>query len=235
MDVNGKVVIVTGASEGIGLGAAQLLAARGAKVALNARSKDKLEKISAKLPNSLVVHGDMRDEDSIRAMVEKVQAHYGRIDVLINNAGQALHVPVEHVKPEEYRSVFQLNVIGVLVAMQAVIPLMRAQGGGVIINISSGTSKMFLPNRAPYASTKYALNCLSLTARAELAPDNIRVGVVYPGITTTRFIENAARVQFAGPRRTGMQPDSVEHVADKILEAIETEAAEVYADSIKPK
>ncbi len=235
MDIKDKVVIVTGASEGIGLAAAQLLAAKGAKVALNARSKDKLDKISADMPDSLVVHGDMRDEKSIRAMVDKVQAHYGRIDVLINNAGQALHVPIEHVKLDEYRSVFELNVIGVLVAMQAVIPIMRAQGGGIILNISSGTSKMYIPNLAPYASTKYALNCLTLTARAELAPDNIRVGVVYPGITTTRFIENAARVQFAGPRRTGMQPDSVEHVADKILEAIETEAAEVYADSIKPK
>jgi NAD(P)-dependent dehydrogenase (short-subunit alcohol dehydrogenase family) len=101
-------------------------------------------------------------------------------------------------------------VVGALTAMQAVIPLMREQGGGVIINISSGTTKMVIPNVGPYASTKAALNTLTLTARLELAPDNIRVGLVYPGITATDFIKHAASVRISNDRRQIMSMESPE-------------------------
>lgn len=235
MDIAGKNVLVTGASEGIGLATARLLAEEGAKVALVARSAAKLEQLASQLPNALAVATDMRDERAVRAMVKQVYEHYGRIDVLINNAGQGMHVPVEHANIEQYRAIFQLNVVGVLTAMQAVIPLMRAQGGGVIINISSGTTKMVAPNVGPYASTKVALNTLSLAARLELAPDNIRVGLVYPFITETDFIKHAASVRISNDRRHIRQGESPEQVAEKIAEAIRTEAAEVYADSLKSR
>lgn len=239
MDVAEKVVLITGASGGIGLASAHLLAQRGAKLALAARSAEKLERIVSELPNAFAIPTDMRSEAEVRRMIDQTQQHYGRIDVLINNAGQGLHVPIEKLDLEQYRSVFELNVVSVIVAMQAVIPIMRTQGGGVIINISSGTSKI-APERlgratvGPYASTKYALNAISLTARQELADANIRVGLVHPGVTATDFSANYAN----GPRNTQNQPgvmpaDSAEYVAEKILEAIQTEDAEVYADSVK--
>ena len=239
MDIAEKIVLITGASGGIGLATARLLAQKGAKLALAARSAEKLERIVAELPNAFAIPTDMRHEDEVRRMIARTQEQYGRIDVLINNAGQGLHVSVEKVDLEQYRAVFELNVISVVAAMQDVIPIMRTQGGGVIINISSGTSKI-APERlkqatvGPYASTKYALNAISLIARQELAVDNIRVGLVYPGITATDFSANLANGPRTMQNRPGVMPaDSAEYVAEKILEAIETEAAEVYADSVK--
>lgn len=162
-----------------------------------------------------------------------IHQHYGRIDVLINNAGQGMHVPVAQASVADYRTLLELNLVSVLVAMQAVIPYMRQQGGGVIVNISSGVSKRILPSVGPYASTKYALNALSLTARLELAPEHIRVGVVYPGITATDFMRNAVQAVVTTPRQ-GAPVDTPEHVAEKVLEAVQSEAAETYADSISP-
>ncbi len=239
MEIAEKVVLITGASGGIGLATARLLAQKGARLALAARSAGKLEHVVSELPNAFAIPTDMRHEHEVRRMIDRTQEHYGRIDVLINNAGQGLHVPVEKLDLEQYRSVFELNVVSVVAAMQDVIPIMRAQGGGVIINISSGTSKM-APERlkqasvGPYASTKYALNSISLTARQELAADNIHVGLVYPGITATDFHTNLANGPRNNQTRPGVMPaDSAEYVAEKILEAIQTEAAEVYADSVK--
>ena len=232
MDIAGKIVLLTGASEGIGRATARLLAHQGAKVALVARSAPTLQQLANELPDAFAIPTDMRDEAAVQAMVEHVHQHYGRIDVLVNNAGQGMHVPVEQASIEQYRALFQLNVVGVLSAMQAVIPLMREQGGGVIINISSGTTKMVIPHVGPYASTKSALNALTLTARLELASANIRVGLVYPGITATDFMKHAASVHMSNERQHIMPVESPEQVAEKIIRAIRTEAAEVFADSL---
>jgi len=237
MDIAGKVVLITGASGGIGLATARLLAQKGARLALAARSTEKLEQVAAELPDAIALPTDMRNEADIHKMIDQTQRQFGRIDVLINNAGQGLHTPIEKVDLEQYRSVFELNVVSVIAAMQEVIPIMRAQGGGIIINISSGTAKipverLKLATVGPYASTKYTLNSITLTARQELASDNIRVGLVYPGMTATDFSSNFAN----GPRENQggmMQADSAEYVAKKILEAIQSEEAEVYADSVK--
>jgi NADP-dependent 3-hydroxy acid dehydrogenase YdfG len=235
MEVADKVVIITGASGGIGLATAQLFAQHGARVALVARSAERIQQLAVDLPAALAVPTDMRDTAAVRQMIAQVQQHYGRIDILVNNAGQGMHVPVAQADLDQYRDVFELNVVSVLNAMQTVIPIMRAQGGGVIINISSGLSKRIVPGVGPYASTKYALNALTLTARLELAPDNIRVGLMLPGLTATDFARNTIRTTTNSTERQRIMPaDSPEHVAAKILEAVETEAAEVYADSIRP-
>jgi NADP-dependent 3-hydroxy acid dehydrogenase YdfG len=239
MEITDRVVLITGASGGIGLATAHLFAQNGAKLALAARSAEKLAHIASELPDAIAITTDMRDEQAIQHMIAQTQKHYGRIDVLINNAGQGMHVPIEKANLEQYRSIFELNVVSVLAAMQAVIPIMRAQGGGVIVNISSGTSKMVIPGVGPYASTKYALNSITLTARKELAADNIRVGLVHPGITATDFHTNLANGQLPGGQGSSnqaariMQPDTAEYVATKILEAVQTEADEVYAESVK--
>jgi short-subunit dehydrogenase len=237
MEIAEKVVLITGASSGIGLATARLFAQKGAKLALAARSAATLERLAAELPQALAVPTDMRDEAAVRRMVARTQEHYQRIDVLINNAGQGLSASIEQVKTETYRSIFELNVVSVLVAMQAVIPVMRAQGGGVIVNISSGTSKI-PPERfrasaiGPYASTKYALNALTLIGRQELAADHISLGLVYPGVTATNFYANLAEGQQSTPAGATFV-ESAESVAEKILEAVETQAAEVYAENLK--
>jgi NADP-dependent 3-hydroxy acid dehydrogenase YdfG len=239
LEIAEKVVLITGASSGIGMASARLFAQKGAKLALAARSAAQLEQLASELPEAIAVPTDMREEASVRRMVAQTQEHYKRIDVLINNAGQGLNVQIEKVNIDTYRSVFELNVVSVIVAMQAVIPIMRAQGGGVIVNISSGTSKI-PPERyktnpvGPYASTKYALNAITLIGRQELAADNISLGVVYPGVTATNFFSNLAGDNQPTAGSLGATSvDSAESVAEKILEAVETQAAEVYADNLK--
>jgi len=234
MDVRQKVIIVTGASAGIGLATARLLAKEGAKVALAARSHEKLQELSRELPGSFAIPTDMSDASQVEQMIAAVHAHYGRVDALINNAAQGLYGIVEKVDVGKYREVWGLNVEGPLIAMQKVIPLMRVQGGGSIVNISSLVSKNNFPRLGAYASTKYALNTISLTARAELAADGIVVSVVYPGLVDTDFGKNAVK---CGEETRGMEsrrrehlpePDSAELVASRILFALESGQAEVF-------
>jgi len=234
MEVQGRVIIVTGASSGIGLATARLLSREGAKVALVARSADKLAAVARELPGSADFPTDMTDLNAIRAMVANIHTHYGQIHVLVNNAGQGYDSPIEVTDPVIFRHVFELDVIGPLVAMQAVIPIMRQHGGGAIVNVSSGTSLMTLPNMGAYSAAKRALNGLSLTARTELAKDQITVGLVYPFITATGFEENTIKqpgldAWSGGGEHEIPSADPPEYVASKILEAIRTGAAEVFA------
>lgn len=228
MEVKDKVAIVTGASSGIGLSTAGLLSEKGVKVAIVARSKEKLEKLSEKLPNSLVVVADMTKEEDIKRMVKKVKEHFGRVDILVNNAGRGYDANVEEINPEDLEEIFKLDLLGPIIAMQQVIPIMRTQGGGVIINISSGTALMALPGMAGYSSMKRALVGISLTAREELKKDKISVGVVYPYITETDFEKNTIKAKDRGEWEMP-KGDSAEYVAGKILEAIESERDETFA------
>jgi short-subunit dehydrogenase len=240
MDIRDKVVIVTGASGGIGLATARAAAAAGAKVVLAARSGDQLIELAEALRRegheALAVPTDMRRQAEATQLVETAFQHYGRIDVLINNAGQAIAGTVADLDLEHYRQVIELNVFGPIYAMQASVPKMRAQGGGLIVNISSMVSKMHIPGLGGYASTKAALNMLSDTARGELAPDNIRVITVYPRMTDTDFGRNSLgnrqmRQQQRAQAAPGVVVDTPEYVAGKILEAIQTEPAEQFMDS----
>lgn len=249
MDIRDTVVIITGASAGLGEATARLFAGEGARVALAARSVDALNRLAAALPHSLAVPTDMCDGAAIARMVARVHAHYGRIDLLINNAGQAMRGPVEHVDVARYRALMDVNLYGPLLAMQAVIPLMRAQGGGLIFNISTALTKlpMHLPGLGAYVSTKDALNALTLTARAELAADNIRVGVIYPGLMTTAF-GTPAPIAAAGwpgwpgahanapgsPPPGAPEPETPEAVAALILDAVRREPAELEAHRAFP-
>lgn len=227
MEVKGRAVIVTGASEGIGAATVRRLALEGARVALVARSTEKLERLAEELPGSFPYTADIRDADAVRKMIAAVKEHYGRVDALINNAGRGMHAtPVEAIPIDKFRELFELNVVGPLVAMQTAIPIMREQGGGVIINISSRLSRMAIPGVGGYASTKYMLNGLTLTAREELAKDGIRVCLVLPGRTATRFQLNSMRVS-ADPRHSQPQGDTAELVAETILRTLRTEEAEV--------
>jgi short-subunit dehydrogenase len=162
-------------------------------------------------------------------MVDAAIAAHGRVDILVNNAGQGMYVPVEGIDIESYKHMMELNVYAPLRAMQLVIPLMRKAGGGMIVNISSMVSKNAYPYLGAYASSKYALNALSLTARAELAKDKIVVSLFHPKMTATRFGENAigSRPGFTAGSGSGAPAvDTPEQVAERIVELIGSEAAE---------
>src|SRR6202522_70276 len=190
MQIKDGVFIVTGASSGIGLSTAIALSERGAKVALLARSGDALQELARKLPGSLPVTVDMTQFERVREAVGAVHQHYGRVDGLVNNAGRSYAASVEEIDPAIFDEIFHLNVLAPIVAMQAVIPLMRAQGAGSIVNINSGTAFMTVPQYSVYSSSKRALVGFSLTAREELAKDGIVVSQIYPAVTATNFGKN---------------------------------------------
>ena len=141
MEIKNKIAIVTGASAGIGLALARLLAEKGATVILAARSVDKLKQLEKEIPGSVAIPADMQKPEDIHTLIHQARDRFGRIDILVNNAGQGLRAPVETIDLTEYRNIVELNVFAVLSAMQQVIPVMRKQGGGTILNVGSMVSK----------------------------------------------------------------------------------------------
>lgn len=225
MRIEGSVVIVTGASSGIGLATARLLFASAAKVALIARSKDKLAILSSELPGSYARPTDMSDAQDVRSMVSDVHDHYGQVDGLVNCAGRSYLGPIEEVDVESYLDIFRLNTLGPFVAMQEVIPIMRRQGGGSIVNVSAAPSGYIVPDIGAYASTKSALTTLSLTARKELMKGRIIVSVVSPFLTETNLAEAALTTPgntFRPVSGSGSMPDfdGPEVPAAKIVEVL---------------
>lgn len=231
MQIQDHVFIVTGASSGIGLSTAVALSERGAKVALLARSTEALEKLAQQLPGSLPVTVDMTNFDQVREAVRAVHQHYGRVDGLINNAGRSYAASVEEIDAVLFDEIFHLNVLGPIVAMQAVIPLMRAQGSGSIVNINSGTAFMTIPQYSVYSASKRALLGFSLTARTELEKAGIVVSEVYPFITATNFGKNRmGNPAGGGPAANYAAGDTPEFVAAIILQAIEEGQAQYFAN-----
>jgi NAD(P)-dependent dehydrogenase (short-subunit alcohol dehydrogenase family) len=232
MDLKDRVIIVTGASSGIGLATAKALAAKGAKVALLARSTAAIEALAKELPASMAITADVTDFDGLRLAIGRVHAHYGRVDALVNNAGRSYGVSIEEIDPKIFDEIFHLNVLGPIVAMQAVIPMMRAQGGGSIVNVNSGTAFMTIPGYSVYSSSKRALLGFSMTARAELAADKIVVSEVYPGVTATNFGKN--RMGTGGPTGNYAAGDTAEFVGDIIVKALAEGGAQYFAnDTLK--
>jgi short-subunit dehydrogenase len=196
-------------------------------VVLAARRSARIEALARDLPDALAVPTDLRDPTQIVRLVNATLDRFGRVDVLVNNAGQGLHVPVEQVRIEDLMAITELNFYAPLLAMQAVIPPMRKQGGGAIVNVSSMTSRMVLPGVGGYSATKAALNLLSQVARRELAPDGIVVSVVYPAVTATEFHQSLAAGGRVGGGSWAPKPHSAEYVAEAILGVIGSGEEEV--------
>jgi short-subunit dehydrogenase len=190
--LNGKVALITGASMGIGEAIARVFAAEGARLALAARSKDKLESVAVSLPaGALAVPADMTRPEEVRAMIARTVDHFGRIDILVNNAAVGMYASVADMRPDQVERLWATNWMGPVHAIQAVVPHMRRQGGGTIVNVSSVAGKVAFPWMATYCATKFALNALSTSLRMELRPDKIHVLIVCPGRVKTPFTENA--------------------------------------------
>jgi NADP-dependent 3-hydroxy acid dehydrogenase YdfG len=218
------VVAVSLASSGIGASAARQLHAAGAYPVLAARRADRLEALSKELDGALAVPTDVTDPAQVHDLVAATLDRHHRIDGLVNNAGASLHGPVDQVDLAEFSQVLQLNVAGLLAVTQAVLPAMREQGSGRIVNISSGTTRRVAVNVGAYASTKYAVNMLSAVMREELAGDGIVVSLLLPSITATEFGDGMFTLG-ASPR-PGMVVQSPDYAASFVLRLLRTGEAE---------
>ena len=224
-----KVAVVTGASSGVGEATARVFARLGATVVLAARTKEKLRflerEIQAAGRRALAVKTDVTDGLSVRAMVEQAVREFGSIDILVNNAGLGLTGRVAELRADDLRYLFEVNLVGPLHCVQAVLPHMPQ--GGRIINVSSVLGKRAVPKVGGYCATKFALNALSDALRVEIAERDITVTSVYPGSTRTAFRENSRRTkdEKRGWRRKGVMP---EEVAEKIARAAEKGGRDVY-------
>ncbi len=186
-----KVVIITGASEGIGAELANLLRARGCQLVLAARNEAKLKAVGGE--GACIVAGDLTREDARARVIEAALERFGRIDVLINNAGRGLYNAVSRTRLEEARALFELNFFAPLHLGQLAAPALRASRG-VIVNVSSIAGQISLPWMPIYSATKFALASLSSSQRTEMRRDGVRVLSVFPGYVDTAFQEHAAGI-----------------------------------------
>ena len=220
IDLAGKSVIVTGASSGIGASTARLLHAAGAYPVLAARRADRLAALSQELDGALAVPTDVTDPAQVHGLVAATLDRYQRIDGLVNNAGASLHGPLAQVDPAGFSQILQLNVASLLTMTQAVLPAMRQQGFGRIVNISSGTTRRVAVGVGAYASTKSAVNMLSAVLRQELAGDGITVSLLLPSITATEFGDGMFTLGTSP--RPGMVAHHPDYVAGVVLRLLRT-------------
>jgi 3-oxoacyl-[acyl-carrier protein] reductase len=189
--LKGKVALVTGAGGGFGEGIARLFAAEGAKVAVLDIRKDAADKVAAELgPSALSVAADVGSRAEVEAAVKAVTDHYGALDIVVNNAGWThKNQPMMQIDEETFDKVFRINVKSIYLMTQAVVPLMRKQGQGVIVNIGSVAGIRPRPGLSWYNGTKGAVNILTQSLAVELAPENIRVNAVCPVLGETGLLE----------------------------------------------
>jgi NADP-dependent 3-hydroxy acid dehydrogenase YdfG len=230
VELAGAVVAITGASAGIGRASALAFARAGARLALTARRAGRLQEVAAALPGTeVLVHpGDVAVAADVQAFVDAIVARFGRLDVLVNNAGFGYRGSVEATPDGAWRRMMDANFHGTVYGCQAAIPVMRRQGAGVIINVSSIVGHRAMPGGAAYAATKAAQVSLTEALRVELRDDGIAVCSVHPVGTTTEFGEVADRE--SGGRTAGAvgPQQTAEQVADAIVRCARRPRPEVH-------
>lgn len=222
MQVSGRVVVITGASMGIGEAVAKIFADHGASVVLLSRDAERAEAARGRVGHAertLALACDVRNREEIDRVVGLTLHHFQRIDVWINNAGHGILDSVANVDMSAVRETFETNFFGALEAMQAVIPVMKQQGSGAIINISSVAGHIPIPFHAVYSATKFAMNAIGKAARIELLSSGINVLTVCPGYVRTDFSKNAVK----GKEQKQVRPArvrgiAVERVANAVLQ-----------------
>jgi short-subunit dehydrogenase len=196
MELAGKVAVISGASMGIGEAVAMAFADAGVAVVLLSRDVARAEAARTRIGNldrTIALACDVRHSEDIDRVLALSLHHFKRVDIWINNAGHGLLDSVAQVDMAACHEMFETNFFGAVSAMQAVVPVMKQQGGGTIINISSVAGHIPLPFSAAYSATKFALNAMGKAARLELKKDNIHVLTVCPGYVQTAFSQNATR------------------------------------------
>src|SRR5215203_2717568 len=191
MDLNGKTAVVTGGTKGIGYSIAEALALAGANVFICGRDESDLNRSKNSLAASGRVDGcvaDVRSEDQVRTMLEKCEQTFGGLDILVNNAGVGINgKTVEEMSGDEFRQTLETNLFGVFYACHHAVPMLRARGGGYIINISSLAGQNAHPRMAAYNASKFGLNGFSEALMQEVRQDNIKLSYICPGSVNTFF------------------------------------------------
>lgn len=198
-NIAGKVIVITGASSGLGEAAVRRLAADGAKLVLGARRVDRLKALAAELglPEDAAVETDVTDAQQVKALVDGAVAKHGRIDVIINNAGLMPHSPLERGKIEDWDRMIDVNIKGVLYGIAAALPHMTRQKSGHIINVSSVAGHKVGKNNAVYCATKTAVRVLSEGLRQEVKPHNIRTTIISPGAVQSELPQSVTEADVA--------------------------------------
>ncbi|MGZ5146972.1 MAG: SDR family oxidoreductase [Burkholderiales bacterium] len=190
-NIEGKVVVITGASSGLGEAAARLLSEQGALVVLGARRFDRIQSLADELTRNgrkaLAIATDVTDYAQVKKLVDAAVQTYGRIDVMINNAGLMPHSPLERLKIDDWNRTIDVNIKGVLYGIAAALPYMKQHKAGHIINVSSVAGHKVHAGGAVYSATKYAVRALSEGLRQEVKPYNIRTTVISPGAVATEL------------------------------------------------
>lgn len=237
-NIQGKVVLITGASSGIGEAAARLIAARGAHVVLGARRSERLERLAAEIHalggSARFRRLDVTDMADMQAFADFARAQFGRIDVIINNAGVMPLSPLSARKIDEWNQMLDVNVRGVLHGIAAVLPSMEAQGHGQVINVSSIGGLSVVPTAAVYCATKFAVRAISDGLRQET--DKIRVTVVCPGVVESALADSisdaGARAAMEEFRRVALQPDAIARALAYAIE--QPDAVDVSEIVVRP-
>lgn len=227
VSLKGRTAVVTGASSGIGRAIAERLGGAGAYVFLSGRTRaamqESKERIEAKGGRASVSVGDVRDPAQVRELIDQAMRETGRLDVMVNNAGVSYPQAIVDGDPEEWRTMLETNVLGLLVGCQAAVRAMRAcKAEGHIVNVSSIAA--LRPDSGVYGSTKHAVNCISATLRKELEEDSIRVVNVMPGAIATNFARNFDPAVVGGlVQASGVQVELKrgERIPDEVFERMQ--------------
>jgi len=191
-----RVVVVTGASSGIGRATALAFASAGARVALVARRRGELEALAAEMQTEVVVlPTDVTDRHAVRATFDAVTAHFGRVDIVVNNAGILRPSPVLDIDPADLEAMLRVNLFGALYVMQEAAHRMRAQGDGTIVNVASLGGRRGVSPIGGYCATKFALVGLTEAFREELQGSNVHVALVEPGVVETPMVQDVTHDQ----------------------------------------
>jgi short-subunit dehydrogenase len=224
-------VILTGASSGIGRAIAVEFGRRGARLALASRNIPALEEVAASIRaeggSAVVIPTDVTVDGALKQMADAATRELGGIDILVNNAGRGMSATIGDASSADVETLFALNVLAAAAAIRAVIPIMRAQGSGMIINISSMAGRVVIPRIGYYSASKFALTAIGDALRMEESHRGIKVMNVFPGTTVSSFGENRLGTRGRQAHQV-LPPVTAEKVARRVAQAVERNQRSVY-------